>query len=57
MVCGGTAMGTAVQAAVMRAKAAALVRGGQGEAAAQAEAAKWMEQLVAEGRYVQELWS
>ena len=50
-------MGTAVQAAVMRAKAAALVRGGQGEAAAQAEAAKWMEQLVAEGRYVQELWS
>ena len=50
MVCGGTSMGLAVQAAVTAAQAK---DGGGGEEAAE----RWMEEMVESSRYVQELWS
>ena len=55
MVCGGTAMGIAVQAAIVRAKAKAA--SGSEAAEAEAAAAVWMGGLVTAGKYVQELWS
>jgi sulfite reductase alpha subunit-like flavoprotein len=51
MVCGGTAMGLAVQACVV----GSVRRCGGVES--EDEAVQWMESLIAEGRYVQELWS
>jgi sulfite reductase alpha subunit-like flavoprotein len=55
MVCGGTQMGLAVQAAVVRAMEGATARSESGEGHAAAEA--WMDGLVSSGHYVQELWS
>ena len=56
MVCGGTAMGVAVQECVVqcvRSRGADEARSGDGPE----WATKWMEGLIETGRYVQELWS
>ena len=50
-VCGGTAMGADVMAALANAVAGAA--GGLGDAAGMA----YVKRLMAEGRYVQELWA